>query len=94
MILINKGTNPYRVDGFLLPKNEQKEVPETIAKKFLEIPGVEKYISQEELERAAKEAEEKVKKELEELQAENAELKSKIAELEKAAKKTSITSKK
>lgn len=93
MILVNKGTNPYRVDGFLLPKNEQKEVPDPIAKKFLEIPGVEKYISQAELEKAAKEAEEKVKKELEELKAENAELKSKIAELEKAAK-TKETSKK
>lgn len=95
MILINKGANPLCCKGYFLPKNKQTEIPDEIAKELLEIKGVEKYIAQADLEKAAKEAEDKVKAELEALKKENADLKKTIADLEKAAKeaKTSKTSK-
>lgn len=98
MILINKGSNPFAYEGFLLPKNEKKEVPDDIAKEFLKIKGVEKYIAQADLEKAAKDAEEKSKAEIDALKKENEALKDRIADLEKVAKdaeekKTSKTSK-
>lgn len=86
MILINNGTNPLAHSGYVLPKGEKKEIPDHIAKEFLQIAGVEKYIEPADLEKAAKDAEKKAAKEIEALKKENEELKSKIADLEKAAK--------
>lgn len=80
MLLINNGTNPFANNGFVLPKGVKTEVPDDIAKKFLEIQGVERYIASADLEKATEDAEKRIK----ELETENKALKAKIADLEKA----------
>lgn len=69
-----------------LPNGGTAEIPDEIAKKWLKIKGVEKYIAPADLERAAKEAKAEAEKAQKALEDENAKLKKKLADLEKAAK--------
>ena len=78
MKLINNGRNPLSHEDFRLARGAAAEVPEHIAKIWLEFPGVKKYIEPAEAEKAAKEA----KAREAELLKENEALKAKLAELE------------
>ncbi len=71
---------------YTLPMGATADIPDEVAKIWLNIQGVEKYLEQGDVDKAAKAAEDKAKVELEALKAENAELKKKLAELDKAAK--------
>ena len=89
MKLINNGRNPLSHEGFKLARGAVADVPEHIAKIWLEFPGVKKYIEPAEAEKAAKEAkarEAELLKENEALKAKLAELEAKEPEAEKAAK--------
>lgn len=90
MKLYNKSGNGLQhgtgKEIYLLPNGKTAEIPNEIAKKWLKIPGVEKYIAPADLEKAAKEAKAEAEKAQKALEAENSELKKKIADLEKAAK--------
>ena len=78
MKLINNGRNPLSHEDFRLARGAVADVPEHIAKIWLEFPGVKKYIEPAEAEKAAKEA----KAREAELLKENEALKAKLAELE------------
>ena len=89
MKLINNGRNPLSHEDFRLARGAVADVPEHIAKIWLEFPGVKKYIEPAEAEKAAKEAkarETELLKENEALKAKLAELEAKEAEAEIAAK--------
>lgn len=90
MILINNGTNPFSCNGFILPKGKRMEVPEEIAKEFLKIDGVEKYIAPEELEKAAKTAKAEADAKVKALEAENDKLKAELEELKAKIVKTDV----
>lgn len=79
MLLINNGTNPFAYNGFVLPKGVRTEVPEDIAKKLLEINGVEKYIEQTDLEKAAKDAKAEADAKIKTLEAQIETLKAELA---------------
>lgn len=78
MLLINNSRNPLSHEDYKLPKGKTADIPEHIAKIWLEIPGVKKYIEPAEAEKAQKEA----KAREVELLKENEALKAKLAELE------------
>ena len=89
MKLINNGRNPLSHEGFKLARGAVADVPEHIAKIWLEFPGVKKYIEPAEAEKAAKEA----KAREAELLKENEALKAKLAELEAKDEKPALDSK-
>lgn len=78
MLLINNSRNPLSHEDYKLPKGKTADIPEHIAKIWLEIPGVKKYIEPAAAEKAEKEA----KAREAELLKENEALKAKLAELE------------
>lgn len=82
MKLINKTSNNLsHLEGdkyYFLAVGKIDDVPEEIAKIWLKINGVEKYVSPADLERAKKEAEEKAKAEKKALEEENAKLKKQL----------------
>ena len=78
MLLINNSRNPLSHEDYKLPKGKTADIPEHIAKIWLDIPGVKKYIEPAEAEKAEKEA----KAREAELLKENEALKAKLAELE------------
>lgn len=89
MLLINNSRNPLSHEDYKLPKGKTADIPEHIAKIWLEIPGVKKYIEPAAAEKAAKEAkarEAELLKENEALKAKLAELEAKEPAAEKAAK--------
>lgn len=86
MLLINNSRNPLSHEDYKLPKGKTTDIPEHIAKIWLEIPGVKKYIEPAEAEKAQKEAE---AREAELLQ-ENKALKAKLAELEAKDEKSAL----
>lgn len=81
MLLINNSRNPLSHEDCKLPKGKTADIPEHIAKIWLEIPGVKKYIEPAAAEKAQKEAEAREA----ELLKENEALKAKLAELEAKA---------
>lgn len=80
MKLINNSTNPLAHGEYKLPKGGKNEIPDEIAKEWLKIPGVEKYIAPEDVTKAQKQAEAKAKEEIGKL---TDELKAAKAEIEK-----------
>lgn len=89
MLLINNSRNPLSHEDYKLPKGKTADIPEHIAKIWLDIPGVKKYIEPAEAEKAEKEAkarEAELLKENEALKAKLAELEAKEPEAEKAEK--------
>lgn len=87
MKLINKGTNPLAHGDYKLPKGGVADIPDNIAKDWLEIPGIKQYVSTEDLATVTQKADTEKKA----LQDEIAKLK---AELEEAKKANSDTEKK
>lgn len=81
MILVNNGTNPLAHNGVILRKGERKEIPDSIAKEWLEIQGVEEFLSGADVKKATAEADKRVA----ELEAENAKLREEIAKLKEDA---------
>lgn len=61
MILINNSANPLAHDKHRLFKGTKADIPDDIAKVWLKIPGVARYVDPAELEKAKVEAEEKAK---------------------------------
>ena len=91
MLLINNSRNPLSHEEYKLPKGESLDIPEHIAKIWLEIKGVKRYVEPAELEKAQKEAKAKeaeLLKENEALKAKLAELEGKAAETEKNGKRS------
>lgn len=86
MKLINNGINPLAHGIHKLPKGAVAEIPDEIAKEWLQIQGVKQYVEAADLEKAAKEAKAEADAKVKAIEDENAELKKKIADLEKAAK--------
>lgn len=86
MLLINNSRNPLSHEDYKLPKGKTADIPEHIAKIWLEIPGVKKYIEPAEAEKAQKEA----KAREAELLKENEALKAKLAELEAKDEKPAL----
>lgn len=84
MILVNNGSNPLAHGTHRLGKGERRNIPDDIAKEWLKIPGVERFISTAEVKKATKDAEKKI----EALEAENAKLKEEIAKLKEGQKAT------
>lgn len=90
MRLINKGTNPLKHGKISLAKGAVADVPDEIAKIWLEIRGVEAYVAPVDVEKAKAEAQAKAEEEKKAYEVEIQKLK---AELEKVkaeaqAKKT------
>lgn len=83
MLLINNSSNPLAHGSYRLPKGERRDIPDEIAKQWLTIRGVERFISAAEVKKATKDAEKKI----ETLEAENAKLKEEIAKLKEAKAK-------
>ena len=84
MILVNNGSNPLAHGTYILPKGERRDIPNDIAKEWLTIPGVERFISTVDVKKATKDADEKIQA----LQAENDKLKAEIVKLKEAQKAT------
>lgn len=98
MKLINKTSNNLsHLEGdkyYFLAVGKIEDVPEEIAKIWLKINGVEKYVSPADLERAKKEAEEKAKAEKKALEEENAKLKKQLEATKEEDKPKKTTKKK
>lgn len=67
MQLINKSTNSLSHKEYKLLKGQKAEIPDEIAEIWLQIPGVEKYLGEEDLKKAQKQAEAKAKEEIKKL---------------------------
>ena len=76
MKLQNNGTNPLAHGGYKLPKGGVAEIPDEIAKEWLNIPGIKQFVSSADLAKVTKEADKKNQ----ELEEKNAKL---LAEIEK-----------
>ena len=74
MKLYNKSTNGLQHGEHKLPVGGVADIPDEIAKKWLEFKGVEKYVTPADFEKAAKQAKAKAEAELKALKDENAEL--------------------
>lgn len=100
MLLVNNGTNPLSHGKYKLPKGAKVDIPDEVAKIWLGIPGVEKYVTKEDVNKAKKDAEAKAAAEIaaekaradaadkakKDADEEIAKLKAELAELKKAQK--------
>ena len=71
---------------FYLATGEAKDIPDEIAAIWLNLPGVEKYIDQADLEKAEREAKAKAEAEKKELEAKNKALEAQLEAMKKEAK--------
>lgn len=72
---------------YILAKGATAEIPDNIAKIWLKIKGIEKYIGQDDLKKAEKEAQAKAKAEREALEKELAATKAELNKLKEAQAK-------
>lgn len=100
MLLVNNGTNPLLHGVYELAKGASADIPDEIAKLWLDIPGVTKFIGEADIKKAKQEAEAKAKAEIEaekaradaaekakqKAEAENAKLQAELAKLKNAGK--------
>lgn len=95
MLLINNSRNAlaHIRDGYKLEKGAKADIPDYIAKVWLEIPGVERYVDPEELEKVKAKAEAEAKEKQAALEKENEDLKKQIQELKDAAAKAEAEAK-
>lgn len=89
MLLINNSRNAlaHIRDGYKLEKGAKADIPDYIAKVWLEIPGVERYVDPAELEKVKAKVEAEAKEKQAALEKENEDLKKQIQELKDAAAK-------
>lgn len=83
MILINNGANPLAHSTYKLAKGAKADIPDDIAKIWLDIRGVERYIAPADLEKAEAEAKAKTEAEKKAYEAEIEKLKAEITDLKK-----------
>ena len=93
MKLINKTQNAYchqlDKDYYFIGINKVVDVPEELAKIWLKIDGIEKYVDSKDVEKAAKEVEAKAKEAQKVLAEENKKLKKEVEALKTTKKTTS-----